>query len=295
LRLPDDLDALERLVEEREAQLVVIDPLVAYLPAEVNSWRDQSVRWALAPLRLLAQRQDCAVLAVVHLNKAFSTDALKRIGGSVGIGAAARSVLLLARDPEDPDGDSGSQRVLAHVKSNLSELASSLSYVIDPVLIPALNGFPEVRTAKIAGTGESVHSGQDLLAGRDDEEQGALAEAIEFLRVELVEGKRSAKAVKQAAKDAGVSEKTLSRAAKRLGVKKEKDGFQGTWLWGIPKGGQQDWPPLNDGQDGHLCGSPHETGDSGPLRESETAKDGQLSDMAIFDGMSGFSFLPGLA
>jgi hypothetical protein len=37
----------------------------------------------------------------------------------IGLAAAARSVLLLARDPDDPEGASGPMRVLAQAKSNL--------------------------------------------------------------------------------------------------------------------------------------------------------------------------------
>jgi hypothetical protein len=52
------------------------------------------------------------------LNKGESTDPVQRLGGSIGLPDAARSVLLLARDPDDPDGVDGSQRVLAQAKSN---------------------------------------------------------------------------------------------------------------------------------------------------------------------------------
>jgi hypothetical protein len=36
------------------------------------------------------------------------------------------------------------------------------------------------------------------------------------------------------AKAKGLSEKTLERARKRLGVVAEKDGFQGRWAWRLP-------------------------------------------------------------
>ena len=104
LALPDDVGELDRLVRETEAQLVVIDPLMAHLPGTVNSWRDQSVRRALAPLHRLAEEHGCAVIVVAHLNKAAGTEALYRVGGSIGLGGAARSALLFARNPNDPDG-----------------------------------------------------------------------------------------------------------------------------------------------------------------------------------------------
>jgi hypothetical protein len=53
LRIPEDVGILEELVAEHGARFLVIDPLVAYLPGEINSWRDQSVRLALRPLQHL--------------------------------------------------------------------------------------------------------------------------------------------------------------------------------------------------------------------------------------------------
>ena len=57
IRLPDDVGYLRELVAKTAVKLVVFDPLVAYLPAKVNSWSDQSLRGALAPLAALAQEQ----------------------------------------------------------------------------------------------------------------------------------------------------------------------------------------------------------------------------------------------
>ena len=50
LSLPDDVGALGEKVREHDAALVTVDPLMAHLPESVNSYRDQSIRGALAPL-----------------------------------------------------------------------------------------------------------------------------------------------------------------------------------------------------------------------------------------------------
>jgi AAA domain len=250
LCLPHDADELARLVEAEDAELLVIDPLTAHLPAEVNSWRDQSVRLALAPLHGLAERQRCAVLAVVHLNKALSAEPLRRIGGSIGIPAAARSVLLLARDPDD-DG----QRVLAHVKCNVAPQAPSLVYVLDPIVLPAVHGAPAVETVRLREVGESAHRGSDLLSavsGGDPEERSARDEAVAFLRDELSEGARPAKEIQEAARDAGVSRRTLERAKQKLRVESVREGgiaASGIWLWRLPEGSLS--PPSDVANLGH--------------------------------------------
>jgi hypothetical protein len=62
VRLPDDVDYLRELITTTAAKLVVFDPLVAYLPARVNTWHDHSLRAALAPPAGLAEEQGTAVL-----------------------------------------------------------------------------------------------------------------------------------------------------------------------------------------------------------------------------------------
>src|SRR4051812_39128797 len=42
-----------------------------------------------------------------HLNKSPGGNALYRVGGSIGLVGAARSLLAFGRDPDDPDGERG--------------------------------------------------------------------------------------------------------------------------------------------------------------------------------------------
>src|SRR5438034_3931626 len=60
-------------------------------------------------------------------NKNQTSDVLNKVGGSVGFGAAARSVLFFAPDPEDPDPESY-KRILAHAKCNVGPLAPALRF-----------------------------------------------------------------------------------------------------------------------------------------------------------------------
>jgi RecA-family ATPase len=164
ISLPDDIGYLRQLMAKATVRLVVFDPLVAYLPAKVNSWQDQSRRGALAPLAALAQEQAAAVLLVAHLNKGQNADPLRRLGGSIGLAAAARSVLLLARDPDDPEGATGSMRVLAQAKSNLGPLEPSLAYRIKPASLP-----DDAPTASLEAVGASRFSAAELLALNETE------------------------------------------------------------------------------------------------------------------------------
>jgi putative DNA primase/helicase len=269
LYLPDDVLELDACVRDWEARLVVVDPLTAFLPSDVNSWRDQSVRGAVAPLRALAERHRCAVVVVAHLNKGASADPLRRTGGSIGLPAAARSALLLARDPEDPDGPEGRRRVLAHWKSNLSELAPSLLLELEPIVLAALNGYPDVKTIRMRELGESAHNGETLLAVRGDaQERGALEDAKAFLHDELSDGRRvSAATVQKRASAAGISPRTLDRAKAELGIRSKKDGFEGGWAWALPEE--------------RIAHEVRQRPDVKPRESTKDAKDAYIKDVAL--------------
>jgi hypothetical protein len=226
IAIPDDLHIIEAAIERVGAVLVVIDPLMAFLPGEVNSHRDQDVRRALAPLARLAERTGAAIVVVRHLNKATSGNALYRGGGSIGIVGAARSGLLIAKHPED-DG----RRVLASIKSNLAAPAPSLVFYLSGT---------ESGAVRVDWKGETPLDAAALLsAPTDHEERSALSEAQEFLREVLAAGPVAAAEVRQEADSAGIAKRTLDRARQSLGVVSEREGEAGkrgggAWFWRLP-------------------------------------------------------------
>ncbi|HKN44794.1 MAG TPA: AAA family ATPase, partial [Propionibacteriaceae bacterium] len=229
LSFPDDVNILEEMVKEYEVSLVVIDPLMAHLTSSVDSWKDQSVRRALAPLARLAEASGAAVLLVSHLNKGQSNDPLRRLGGSVGLSAAARSVMLLGHDPDDPDGGSGSRRVLAHVKSNVGELSESLLYNVESARVTYRE--VELETARISHLGVSPHGGGELLESVEERSVSSLSEEVSFLQQELADGPRPAQEVSVAAERAGLSWDRVKRAKSRAGARSFKERVQnGRWM-----------------------------------------------------------------
>jgi putative DNA primase/helicase len=211
--IPDDLATIQTESLATGAVLLVIDPLMAFLAGDVHSHRDQDVRRALAALATMAERLGVAVVVIRHLNKSPGGPAIYRGGGSIGIAAAARIVLAVGADPEDE-----TRRVLVPVKANLTAPPASLAYR----LVAASGG-----TVRIEWLGAStVTAGQLLAVPADDEERNAGAEAARFLRELLADGPVDAQTVKQAAREEGIAEKTLWRAAKTLGVKtNDRAGF----------------------------------------------------------------------
>jgi AAA domain len=223
--LPTDNGPLSGTVAESDAGLVVVDPLAAHLAVNVNSWKDQEVRAALAPLGAIAQKTGAAVLVVAHLNKGQGDDPLQRLGGSIGIPAAARSVLLLTRDPDDPEGNDGNHRVLAHVKSNLGRLAT----------VPLPSG-ESLATARLMIQEAVPYTGAELLAAPRAERGERLREAVAFLQSELAQGERPVCDVKATSEQLGISPETLQRAKQRLGVKSQRRNRGWAWMLQPPAG-----------------------------------------------------------
>jgi hypothetical protein len=228
ISIPEDIPVIERGIERVDAGVVFIDPLMAFLSGRHNAHKDQDVRRALAPLAGMAERTGAAVAVVRHLNKATGGSPLYRGGGSIGIVGAARSALLVARHPEDEG-----RRVLAPLKSNLAQAASSLAFS----LTGADNG-----AVRVEWLGETTYSADALLSAPiDPEERSALDEAKEYLYDALKDAPRWSKAVKEEASEVGISEITLKRAKRELGVRSEKEA-DGSWTWRLPqdKGDQRE-------------------------------------------------------
>jgi len=109
-----------------------------------------------------------AVLGVRHLNKGMGRSALLRGKGSIGIGGTARVVLIVGKDPEDPDC-----HVLARSKGNLAPPGASRRF--------AVVGDPKTGVGRVEWRGESRYMADDLTGPGDDEPRGAVDDAAEFL------------------------------------------------------------------------------------------------------------------
>jgi hypothetical protein len=219
--IPDDMPFLVRAIVGASARLVIIDPLMAFLSGGTNSHRDQDVRRALARVHDIAERTGAVVWVVRHLNKTAGGPAVYRGGGSIGIIGAARSGLLVARDPDRDDA-----RVLASTKSNLCAPPSSLGWHLEDT---------ESGVAHVVWDGPSEHGADALLSlPASGDERTAREEAKDFLRDFLAAGPVGAKEVQAAARELGISDATLRRARLDLGVVLERAGFQGRSMWSMP-------------------------------------------------------------
>jgi hypothetical protein len=235
-----NLGAIEEAVRRTKAARVGVDPLMAYLGGEVNSYRDHAVRRAIAPLAKMAEETGAAIVLIRHLTKGGGAASIYRGGGSIGIVGAARSALLVAKDPEDEE-----RRIVASVKSNLSKPPASLAYRLET----APNGAPRL----VWEEGDAGITADELLAAQAPAvESGRPRDhAVAFLARYLSGGPRPADEVIRDGEAEGLSEKTLRRARATLGAVSVKVGFPGSWRWALPEDGQKA-PKMPMSGSGHL-------------------------------------------
>ena len=218
LSLPASIPELEELILIHAADLVVIDPISAFLATEAAANVDQCVRLALGPLAALAARTNCTILLVRHLRKDESGRAIYRGLGSIGFIAAARTALLAARHPSDP-----TQCVLAVTKSNASAHARSLGYRIRS---DAAGRAVVEWTGPVDLTADAMNRPTEApLRMRD--------QAAAWLTAQLAAGPRRVSDLYAAAAEAGIPERTLDRAKAelRIGSQKARSNDRSVWYW----------------------------------------------------------------
>ncbi len=217
--LDTDLVALDRLIEETGAGLVVIDPLSAYL-GEHDSHADADIRRVLGPLAKLAERRRAAVVCVMHLTKDQQRRALYRAQGSIAFVAAARSVLAVVKDTADD-----ARLLFVSVKSNLGPKPPALAFMHDVLGL-------EWERDPVADVDVEL-----LFQTASPDDAPARREAEELLRTMLSPNHQKADDVKAAAKANGISDSTLFRAKRALKVRSYRRGSfaePGPWWWALP-------------------------------------------------------------
>ena len=117
---------LEDAIKETNARLVILDPIQAYIGASVDMNRPNEIRDLMTHLKLVAEKCNCAIVLIGHLNKATGMKASYRGLGSVDIQAAARSVLLVGRVKDNP-----TIRVMAPTKSSLAPEGDPIAFELN--------------------------------------------------------------------------------------------------------------------------------------------------------------------
>src|SRR5262249_29468014 len=105
--------------------LVVIDPVFAYTEGDPS--KGHEARNLTGDLRIIAEQFNCAIILVRHVGKSRGMGDARAAGlYSIEWRAAARSVLLVGADPDNPQ-----KRALTQTKNNNGPFSPAIGYVIE--------------------------------------------------------------------------------------------------------------------------------------------------------------------
>ena len=240
LTFPSGIGRLRQFCERERPRLLILDPLTGVIDSGIDSHKDQDIRRALKPLYGLAAEIGASITGISHLNKSTASGPWNyRVMGSVGIAAAAPSVLFFTRDPDEPEDSPA--RIVSLTKSNLGPPAKVVELTL------AKRAESQVHPT-VGWRGESERSIASILttseASNGKGRGGNLEEAEDFLREYLAEGARGTLAVESEAKNGGITEATLKRAKERIGARAFQQNR--TWFWELPSGAQVNEPLRNE-------------------------------------------------
>lgn len=193
-------ERIEKAIIENNTRLVIIDPIQAYLGADVDMNRANEVRPIFMRLGQVAQRTGCAILLIGHLNKAAGMQSLQRGLGSIDIAAAVRSVMFIGKLKHDP-----TMRILTHEKSSLAPPGASLAFSLGDE-----RGFRWV--------GEYDITADEMLSGIEPQRETKTQQAKDLICTLLAGGKQAlSEDIDKAALERGIPGRTVRDAKRELG------------------------------------------------------------------------------
>jgi DnaB helicase-like protein/AAA domain-containing protein len=242
-----DINNLARQARGRDIAAIVLDPLDAHLGVQ-DSHKKADVQAAITRLAALTQQLRAAGIGIAHLNKGDHRDVLLKVVGSVGLTTAVRSVLAVGPHPHQPD-----EKVAVLRKANMTDRSAvpAIRFRVEGTTIAHPNDPNPITTARVVLLGEDNDiNADDILTAGEADQRGALDKAVAWLDGVLADGPLLKADVVTLARHDDISERTLERAAERLGVTVHRDHTQRgrpSW-WGHPNS-TADYPPAITRQD----------------------------------------------
>ena len=207
-------ERLEQTLLQTQAKMLILDPIQAYLGGGMDMNRANEAREMTKKLGILAEKYQCAIVLIGHMNKAGGNKAAYRGMGSIDFFAVARSVLLVGKI----EGESN-LRAVVQIKNNLAEFGHPKAFSLSE------NGFTWIGDYEI--TADEVLGGVIPKANK-------LEQAKLFLR-ELSKNNNimPSNEIFDIAEKNNISKRTLENAKKELGIKAKK--INHCWYWELNK------------------------------------------------------------
>ena len=196
-----------------QPQLVVIDPLQSYIGEGCSIYTSSRARKLMHNLSIWATKYKCAIVLISHFTKNESAKDLYRGIGSIDVVAAARSVLQVESDADNPD-----MKRVKQVKNSLAPKGEDVFYELSRDV-----GFRWLDTVQK----DTVKSEREKNKPISKTEAAAV-----FIADRLQDGMLPANELLDLFKGMSLSDRSIRNAKKELGIKSvRKDG---QWYWSLP-------------------------------------------------------------
>ena len=172
-------ERIEKAIRQNDVRLMIMDPIQAYLGANVDMNRANEIRPLFRNLSNIAERTGCAIVLIGHLNKASGVQSDYRTLGSVDIAAAVRSILFVEKVEKEKSQDI---RVVYQQKDSLAKKENPVAF--------------SLSDEGLIWMGEYDISIDDLLAGNNGTKKETKLEKAKKLILELL-GKRKMMCLKE--------------------------------------------------------------------------------------------------
>ena len=204
-------ELLKGVIEQNKPNVIVFDPVQAFVPANLRMGDRNAMRKCFSPLIGYGEKQRITSLIVAHTNKQSGVWGRKRIADSSDIWDASRSVLMVGETPEKEI------RYLSQEKLNCGIPESTVLFSLD-------GGIPVFK-------GYTTKKDRDFISEADYTTRQApqREEAKEFILDFLKDGEKEVADLDGAANAIGISGTTLKRAKAEL----KQSGKIRTWSIGF--------------------------------------------------------------
>lgn len=203
-------ERIEQAILKEKAKLMILDPIQAYLGAKMDMNRANEARDMTKHLGQVAERTDCAIVLIGHMNKNAGGKVAYRGMGSIDFFAVARSVLLVGRVKGQEN-----RRAMIQIKNNLAERGHAKSFVLTDGVF-TWKGDYDITEDELAGGFAPKTSKQE--------------EAKDLLVSLSCTAKEAAVSqIQEKARDRGISWRTMEMVKKELQIKSQK--VNNAWYW----------------------------------------------------------------
>ena len=207
-------ERLEKAIVQTKARMLILDPIQAYLGGGMDMNRANEARDMTKKLGALAEKYQCAIVLIGHMNKAAGNKAAYRGIGSIDFFAVARSVLLVGRVEGEPN-----IRAVVQIKNNLAAFGHPKAFALSE------DGFQWFGDYEI--TADEVLGGIAPKANKMEQAKRLLRELA--LTTDAIQSNE----IFDMADEKGISKRTLENAKRELGIRARK--INNSWYWELDK------------------------------------------------------------